>query len=265
MSANYIEVNKALWNKRTDVHVSSEFYDMEGFMKGKITLKQIELDLLGDIKGKSILHSQCHFGQDTISLERLGANVTGVDLSDNAIANANKIAKELNSNASFICCDIYDLPNHLDEKFDIVYTSYGTIGWLPDINRWAQVISTFLKPEGIFVFAEFHPVVWMFDNQFQKVEYRYFNSGPIIESTPGTYADPNADIQLSEINWNHGIAEVINSLIKNGLTLQSIEEFDYSPFDCFQNTIKIDEGKYRIKHLEDKIPMVYALKAKKLN
>jgi hypothetical protein len=127
------------------------------------------------------------------------------------------------------------------------------------------VIPTFLKPEGIFVFAEFHPVVWMFDNQFQKVEYRYFNSGPIIESTPGTYADPNADIQLSEINWNHGIAEVINSLIKNGLTLQSIEEFDYSPFDCFQNTIKIDEDKYRIKHLEDKIPMVYALKAKKLN
>lgn len=238
---------------------------MEGFMKGKITLKQIELDLLGDIKGKSILHLQCHFGQDTISLERLGANVTGVDLSDNAIANANKIAKELNSNASFICCDIYDLPNHLDEIFDIVFTSYGTIGWLPDINRWAQVISTFLKPEGIFVFAEFHPVVWMFDNQFQKVEYRYFNSGPIIESTPGTYADPNADIQLSEINWNHGIAEVINSLIKNGLTLQSIEEFDYSPFDCFQNTIKIDEDKYRIKHLEDKIPMVYALKAKKLN
>ncbi|CAN5157317.1 class I SAM-dependent methyltransferase [soil metagenome] len=262
---NYLEINRNSWNNRTETHLKSEFYDLDGFLNGHSSLNAIELNLLGDIKGKTILHLQCHFGQDTISMSRLGASVTGVDLSDKAIENAKQIAKDTNSNAKFICCDIYDLPNHLDEKFDIVFTSYGTIGWLPDLEQWAKIISRFLKPNGQFVFVEFHPVVWMFDDNFEKIGYRYFNSGAIIESENGTYADKTADITQECVMWNHGLSEVVNSLIKNGLEIKSLDEYDYSPYNCFNKTVEFEPKKYRIEHLEDKIPMVYSIDAKKKN
>lgn len=261
----YIEINRQSWNNRTDTHIQSEFYDQAGFLKGKNSLNDIELNLLGNIKGKSILHIQCHFGQDTISLGRLGADVTGVDLSDKAIDRAKQIAKDTNSNAKFICCDVYDLPNHLNEKFDVVFTSYGTIGWLPDLDKWAKIISRFLKPNGQFVFVEFHPVVWMFDDNFDKISYRYFNSGAIIETENGTYADKKADITQSYVMWNHGLGEVINSLISNGLEINALDEFDYSPYNCFQNTLEFEPNKFRIEHLNNKIPMVYSVTATNKN
>ena len=262
---NYIEINRQSWNTKTEVHLQSEFYDLEGFMNGKTSLNEIELNLLGNINGKTILHLQCHFGQDTISLSRLGATVTGVDLSDKAIESAKQIAAKTGSTATFICCDIYDLPNHLDQQFDVVFTSYGTIGWLPDLDKWAKIVSRFLKPNGQFVFVEFHPVVWMFDDNFDKIGYRYFNSGAIIETESGTYADKNAPITQEYVMWNHGLSEVINSLLNNGLQLQQLNEYDYSPYNCFNKTIEFEPKKYRIEHLENKIPMVYAVVAKKKN
>ena len=262
---NYIEINRQSWNNRTEKHLKSEFYDLNNFLKGKSSLNNIELNLLGDIKGKTILHLQCHFGQDTISLGRLGANVTGVDLSDKAIESAKQIAEDTHSNAKFICCDIYDLPNHLDEKFDIVFTSYGTIGWLPDLDKWAKIISKFLKPNGQFVFVEFHPVVWMFDDDFNKIGYRYFNSGAIVETQSRTYADRNAELTLTNVSWNHGISEVLNSLIKNELEIKSLDEFDYSPYNCFNKTVEFEPKKCRIEHLGDKIPMVYSITATRKN
>ena len=260
---NYIEINKQSWNNKVDFHLKSDFYDLDGFMKGNTSLNDIELKLLGDIKSKSILHLQCHFGQDTISLGRRGADVTGVDLSDKAIEAARDLALKTHVAATFICCDLYDLPDHLDRQFDIVFTSYGTIGWLPDLDKWAQVVSRFLKPNGQFVFAEFHPVVWMFDDNFDKIGYNYFNSGAIIETESGTYADKNAAITQEYVMWNHGIGEVLNSLLKNGLELKSFDEFDYSPYNCFKKTIEFEPKKYRIEHLGDKIPMVYAVVASK--
>lgn len=260
---NYIEINRQSWNKRTEVHLKSAFYDLDNFLKGKSSLNDIELNLLGDIKGKSVLHLQCHFGQDSISLGRLGADVTGVDLSDKSIDSAKQLAKQTDSNAKFICCNIYDLPEHLNQKFDIVFTTYGTIGWLPDLDRWAKIISKFLKPGGKFVFAEFHPVVWMFDDYFEKIGYNYFNSGPIAETQTGTYADRDAELTLSGVSWNHGISEVLNSLINNGLEINSFDEYDYSPYNCFEKTVEFEPGKFRIKHLENKIPMVYSICATK--
>ncbi len=174
---DYLAINKNTWNTKTPVHLNSEFYGLEEFIKGKTSLKQIELDLLGEVKGKKILHLQCHFGQDTLSLARMGAEVTGVDFSDTAIKEANLLTQKINQSARFICCDVYSLPEHLDEEFDLVYTSYGTIGWLPDLNKWAQIIHRFLKPGGKFVFVEFHPVVWMFDDNFKEIKYNYFNVG----------------------------------------------------------------------------------------
>ncbi|MDZ7614107.1 MAG: class I SAM-dependent methyltransferase [Flavobacteriaceae bacterium] len=202
---------------------------------------------------------QCHFGQDSISLSRMGAKVTGVDLADRAIENAKKLAAEANTDTTFICCNVYDLPAHLNEKFDIVFTSYGVIGWLPDLNQWAALISHFLKPNGKFILVEFHPVVWMFDNDFEKVGYNYFNEGAIIETESGTYADRNAAIKQEYVCWNHSSSELINSLIKNGLEILSFNEFDYSPYNCFNKTVEIEPKKYRISHLGNKIPMVFAV------
>lgn len=258
---NYIEINKKSWNSRVDTHVSSEFYDMENFLNGKSSLKSIELELLGDLKGKKVLHLQCHFGQDSISMARMGAEVVGVDLSNKAIDKATEIANKLNVTARFIESDIYDLKNHLDEQFDIVFTSYGTIGWLPNMNRWAEIVSHFLKPSGQFVFVEFHPVVWMFDDAFEKVAYNYFNVETIIENETGTYADRTAKIEQSYMMWNHDLGEVLSALLSNGLEIKQFQEFDYSPYNCFQGTEKIAEDKYIIKHLGNRIPMVYALSA----
>ncbi len=261
---NYKEINKTLWNNKTDVHINSEFYDNQTFIEGRNSLNSIEIELLGDIKGKSILHLQCHFGQDTISLSRLGANVTGIDLSDKVIKRAKELATKTNSDATFICCDIYDLPKYLDEKFDLVFTSYGTIGWLPDLDKWAKIVSRFLKPNGKFIFAEFHPVVWMFDDSFTKIEFNYFNDAPIVEAEEGTYVDKNAPIKNKSISWNHSISEVINSLLQNGLEIISMNEFDYSPYNCFNNTVEFEPQKFRIKHLGNKIPMVYSIVANKI-
>lgn len=260
---DYKEINKKAWNDRTDVHFESDFYDVSKFIEGENSLNSIELDLLGDVSNKSILHLQCHFGMDTISLNRLGAKTTGVDLSDKAIDRAKELALKVNSNAEFIQSDIYELGDHLNEQFDIVYTSYGTIGWLPDIDKWAKIVSKFLKPGGEFIFVEFHPVIWMFDEQFDKIGYNYFNSGPIKETTSGTYAEKNANLELKTISWNHGLSEVVNSLLQNGLELKLLNEYDYSPYNCFNNTVEVENGQYRIKHLDDKIPMVYSIKAVK--
>lgn len=257
----YIKKNKAAWNDKTDHHFNSAFYDVDSFVKGKNSLNEIELDLLGDVSGKSILHLQCHFGMDTISLSRMGAIVTGADLSDKAISKAKELVLKTNTNAEFICCDLYDLPEHLSKKFDMVFTSYGTIGWLPDMDRWAAIISTYLKPGGKFIFADFHPVVWMFDDDFEKIEYKYEKADPIIENISGTYADRDAPIKTETISWNHSISEVLNNLIKHRMEITLLNEYDYSPYNCFNKTEEFEAGKFRIKHLENKIPMVYAIVA----
>ncbi|MBS2099279.1 class I SAM-dependent methyltransferase [Carboxylicivirga linearis] len=260
---NYIEINKNLWNKKTEIHYESDFYDVESFKKGKNSLNPIELQLLGDVEGKKILHLQCHFGQDTISFARLGAKATGVDLSDKAIEKAQQLNDEVGADATFIQSDIYQLPEVLDEQFDIVFTSYGTIGWLPDMDRWAQLINRFLKPGGQFLIVEFHPVIWMFSYDFTKVEFNYLKSEPIVEELEGTYTNNNADIKEQSVSWNHGLGEVMNALIKTGLSIADVQEYDYSPYDCFQNTVETDKGKYQIKGLEGKLPMLYSILASK--
>lgn len=258
---DYRKVNQETWNHKTEIHVTSDFYDNEAFLKGKSTLNSIELELLGDLKDKKILHLQCHFGQDTMTFSRMGAKATGIDLSDKAIEKAREFTSNLGLDTTFICCDIYDAPNYSDEKFDIVFTSYGTIGWLPDLDKWAKVVSHFLKPNGKFVMADFHPVVWMFDNDFKEVFYNYFNVEPIIEEENGTYADKNAPLETKTITWNHPISEILNALISNDLEIKTFNEYDYSPYNCFNETEEFEPKKFRIKKFENKIPMVYAISA----
>lgn len=258
---DYKEINRKSWNQRTDIHIDSDFYSNDSFIKGRNALNSIEIDLLGDIKGKSILHLQCHFGQDTISLNRLGAKSTGVDLSDKSIERARELALTTKSDAAFICSDIYELPNTLDEKFDIIYTGYGALCWLPDLDKWASIISKFLKPNGKLVMVEFHPVIGMFNDESTKIEHSYFNTGPISEIIEDTYTDDNTAINFEDVTWNHGISEVINSLIKKGLTIDSLDEFDYSCYDCFSNMEECAPGKFRFKSFANKVPMLYSIVA----
>ena len=258
---NYQSTNRDAWNKRVSAHLASDFYSVEGWKAGKTSLNEIELSLLGDVKGKSILHLQCHFGQDSLSLARMGAKVVGVDLSDEAIKTAQQLNQELGLDAQFVVSDILELIGKIDQKFDMVFTSYGTIGWLPDLNKWAETIAHYLIPNGKLVFAEFHPVVWMFDDDFEKVTFRYFNDEAIVETTTGTYADTDAQFEKTEISWNHGLAEVFHALEANAMILKNFEEYDYSPYNCFTGMKKLDERKFIIEKHGNKLPMVYSLTA----
>jgi len=151
----------------------------------------------------------------------------------------------------------------LNKTFDIVYTSYGTIGWLPDLNKWAAVVAQCLKPGGTFLIIDFHPVLWMLDNEMKMLQYPYFNVDPIIETNLGSYADRNAVIKTTNIGWNHSLSDIITALIDNGLKLEKFSEFDYSNYNCFKNTVQIDNGKYQIKNLQGVLPMMYAIKCSK--
>jgi len=260
---NYLKLNKESWNKKTAIHVNSDFYQIKAFKAGKSSLMDIELGLLGEVKGKRILHLQCHFGQDSLSLARMGAKVTGIDLSDKAIATAKQLNTELNLDAEFVVSDVFDLPNNLEGKFDIVFTSYGTIGWLPDMDKWGSIITHFLKPKGKFVFVEFHPNVWMYDDDFTHVKYNYFKDNAIVEEESGTYADKDADIKSKYVCWNHGLSEVMSGLLNNNLTINNFKEYNYSPYDCFAQTEKIGENKYQIKAFGNKMPLCYSIVASK--
>jgi len=156
--SEWFALNRASWNARTPVHLRSRFYDLEAFKAGQTSLKPIELEQVGDVRGKSLLHLQCHFGQDTLSWARLGARVTGLDLSDVAIAEARALASGLGIRARFVEGNVYDAPALLGgERFDVVFTSYGVVGWLPRLEPWARAIAASLAPGGTFHGVEFHP------------------------------------------------------------------------------------------------------------
>ncbi len=274
--SEYFEANKELWNQRTTVHKDSSFYNLSGFKDGDSVLTPVELKELGDVKGKKMLHLQCHFGMDSLDWARRGAEVTGVDLSDEAIREARQLADELSLDARFVCCNVYDLHPQLIESskvsplrgdlegaFDIVFTSYGVVGWLPDLEKWAEIIYYYLKPGGIFYMAEFHPVVWMFDDEFTHIKYYYENRELIVTENYGTYTDRQADIKGKEYSWNHSISEVLNALIKTGLRIEFFNEFMHSPYPCFSNTVKGEDGNWYIKGMEGKMPMMYSIRALK--
>lgn len=259
---NYFEANKKLWNNKTPVHVASAFYNVPAFKAGTTSLNSIELDEVGDVSGRKLLHLQCHFGMDTISWARRGALATGLDFSDKAIVEAKALATELNVPVNFVCSNVYDAEQNIKEQFDIVFTSYGTIGWLPDLNKWASIISKMLKSGGRFHMVDFHPMVWMFDNDFTHFKYSYFNTGqPIEEESNGTYADRHADLKDKEYGWNHSISDILNALIKAGLTINFFNEHNYSPYNCLNNMVEIQPGQWQLKGMEGKVPLLYSIGA----
>lgn len=255
------QANRERWNALTPVHLASKMYDVPRSIQGHNSLSSIEMDLLGDVQDQHILHLQCHFGQDTLSLARMGATVTGLDLSDVALDAARELTQQCALTAEWVLANVMDLQPQLLGRFDTVFTSFGTIGWLPELNTWARNIRRYLKPGGRLVFVEFHPVVWMFDNDFKTVHYSYFNRQPIVEIEKGSYADRDADLEQKTVSWNHSLAEVLGALLAEGFRIDVFQEFDGSPHDCFLGTVQESDGLYRIAGMEGKLPMVYALKA----
>lgn len=198
---------------------------------------------------------------DSISLSKRGANVTGVDFSNKAIEKAKELANILSTDTKFIEADIYNLPNIHNEKYDIVFASYGVIGWHPNVKRWLEVASGFLRPEGKLLFVEFHPLIWTMDENMQEFIYRYFNTEPIIESGSGSYTENSNDLEITEVGWNHGLAEIVQATIDNGLSIERLQEYDYTPYNCFKNMIEIEDKVYRHEKHSDKIPYIFSLVA----
>lgn len=259
----YFQVNKETWNKKVAVHAKSAMYNLEAFKKGKSSLMQYELDAIGNVSGKTLLHLQCHFGQDTLSWSRMGAKCTGIDLSDEGIKLAKELNEELEQDAEFVCCNVYDVNQYITKTFDIVFTSYGTIGWLPDLKPWAKVIASRLKSGGVFFMAEFHPIVWMFDYQQEpaQMRYAYSQKEPIYEEYSGTYANSKDKMISKEYGWNHGLGEIISALTAEGLKIEYLKEFDESPYNVLPNLQEVGENKFVTQ--TQMYPLIFTLKATK--
>ena len=260
---DYSKINKKWWNDVTPIHSSSKLYDLAHFKKGKRSLESIEREEIKDVKGKTLLHLMCHFGMDTLSWARQGAIATGVDLSNDSIKLAKKLSKEIAVPATFICSDIYELSNVLDKKFDIIFTSYGVLCWLSNIKKWAKIIDYFLKEGGMFYIVEIHPFTSILSHDF-KIFYRYFQKGPFLDDSSGTYTDWDADVKGITYEWSYTISDVINSLINEGLRIEYVHEFPFTMYDQFPGFMQRNEkGQYVLKNKKIQIPLLFSLKATK--
>jgi len=264
--------NRDVWDAWTRIHVASEFYDVASFRSGEhgIRLRDYEIEEVGDVAGKSLLHLQCHFGLDTLSWARLGAIVTGADFSEEGIAVARALAAVLAIPATFVVSNLYDLPDALDGNFDIVYTSGGVLGWLPDVAAWARVAAHFVKPGGIFYITEVHPVVQAFENEGVapgelRLNYPYWSHAePMRFEVIGSYADRTAPTEgLVEHGWNHSLGEIVTALVDAGLRLDFLHEFDFVnwPVDFL---VEGPDGRWRLPpETKGQLPLFFSLKATK--
>ncbi len=261
----YLESNRKLWNDWTAIHEHSKLYDVEGFKSGQLRLDSIEREL-GSVSGKTLLHLQCHFGLSTLSWARLGARVTGVDFSDRAIALARRLSVETGIPAEFICANIYDLPSILSGQFDVVFTSHGVIAWLPDLQKWAELIAAFLKPGGTFYIVEGHPFIYVFDDQAAdepRLRYPYSDSRVMRFDVKGSYADPESDYRGVEYSWAHGVGEILNSLVGAGLVIRSFREYPFMSWKMLQFMEQDAEGWWRLPDRFPQIPLMFSLRATK--
>jgi SAM-dependent methyltransferase len=264
----YLTANQALWNSWTPFHVASGFYDVEGFKAGRETLDPIALAGLSPVRGKSLLHLQCHFGLDTLSWARRGARVTGADFSAAAIKTASALARETGIAATFVHSDLYDLPQHLAGQFDRVFTSHGVLPWLPDLDGWARVIAHFLKPGGLFFIVEAHPVVFMFDDQRPdtalRLRYPYFHQHvPLQVEEKGSYAVPDAPIHGVAYYWFHSLADILGALLRADLRLISFDEYPFMRWAYFPWMERRADGWWQLPPGTGDIPLMFSLRAMK--
>lgn len=271
-AASY-EANRTLWEAWTAVHADGDFYDLAGFRAGGVRLRDEEVQAIGDVHGRTLLHLQCHFGIDTLSWARLGATVTGADFSPAAIRLGRGLADDLGfPDARFIESNLYDLPSNLDETFDVVYTSRGVLGWLPDVKAWARVVAHFVKPGGIFYISEIHPVAQVFENEGVgpgelRLQYPYWeHRDPLVFDVQGSYADPTADVgEQKEHGWDHGLGEVVTALITAGLQLEWLRESPVLEWGAdFLVETETGSGRFRLPpDVPGELPLMFSLLARK--
>ncbi len=264
------EIIRQNWNERTPIHAASSFYNVDGFKSGDITLTKTEIEEMGSVAGKSLLHLQCHFGMDTMSWARLGATATGVDISDTAIDLARELNNQLGLNTRFIRSNIYDLPDVLDEQFDIVYTAIGALCWLPDMTRWAQIVARYMKPGGTFYILDGHPVSHIFKyvelpdgGRGLKPCHSYFPKPEGIPHEGGgcTYTGSEV-LETPSHEWQHSMSEIVNAIISAGLRIQHFNEFAVSGYRAFQ-PMSLHEDGWRLDEHHGSIPFLFSIKATK--
>jgi SAM-dependent methyltransferase len=264
--------NQRLWDIWTRIHAEGDFYDLAAFREGGVRIRPYELEMIGDVAGRSLLHLQCHFGIDTLSFARLGARVTGADLSPAAVELARTLAVDLGfPEARFVQSNLYQLPSNLDGTFDIVYTSRGVLGWLPDIRAWARVVAHFLAPGGTFFITEIHPVVQAFEDEGVapgelRLRYPYWeHPDPITFAVTGSYADPTADVGegVVEHGWDHGLGEIVTALVDAGLRIEALVEHPFLAWKVDFLT-EVDEGQFVLPEgSKGELPLMFSLRATK--
>lgn len=258
---DYTTANKKWWNSATSIHAASALYDLPSFKKGKSSLFSIEKEEIGNVQGKTLLHLMCHFGMDTLSWAREGANVTGVDLSDDSIQLAKKLSTENKIPATFICSDIYELPTLLHQQFDIIFMSYGVLLWLSNIKKWAKLMRHFLKKGGTFYMVEVHPFTNILSYDF-KIEYKYFDKGPYEDTSSGTYTDWDSDINGTTYQWSYTISDIMNVLLQEGFKIEYIHEFPYTMYNQFPGFMEQNKkGQYVLKNKKIQVPLLFSVKA----
>lgn len=264
----YLQTNQARWDQLTLEHETADFYDLAGFKAGKDRLRSIELDELGDVSGRSLLHLQCHFGMDTLAWARRGALVTGIDFSEKSITLAQSLSQKLDIQARFVQSNLYELPANLSGEFDIVFTSYGVLHGLPDLQRWGEIIAHFLKPGGIFYIVEDHPMFRVFrpksEAQFLAERSYFFEEEPQRIEATGSYAtDDQGETSIAYV-WDHSLGEIINALIDAGLTIEFLHEFPYAARAKFPFMVQGDDGWWRLPPDQHGIiPFLFSLQARK--
>lgn len=260
--SEYFEANRRMWDERVPIHVGSRFYDVEGFRAGASTLRDFELEALGDVTGRSLVHLQCHFGLDSLSWARLGAEVTGLDFSAPAVAAAAGLAEELGLAATFVEGNVYDAPAVLGRRFDIVYTGLGALCWLPDIESWADVVAALVRPGGTVFVAEFHPLSDILGDDDLTIERPYFQGRePSRWDEGGSYADPEADTRFNvSFEWTQPVSRVIDSLARRGLVLERFEEYDYTLFPRWPILERHPGEIYRLPAGVPSLPLMYSAK-----
>ena len=269
---DYAELNRASWDERAPAHAASRDYAVDQFASDPGHLSEVvrfDLPLLGDIGGRRGVHLQCHIGTDTISLARLGADMTGLDFSPASLAQARRIARLAGADVRFVEAGVYDAPGALGpEPFDLVYTGIGALCWLPDIARWARVVAGLLRPGGRLFIREGHPVLWALDDPrpdgLLAVEYPYFErEEAMVFDEGGTYVETDAVFSHNRTHeWNHGLGEIVTALMAAGMDLTGLVEHDSVPWDALPGQMeRIGGGEWRLADRPWRLPHTYTLQA----
>lgn len=262
-TARFIEANRSVWDDWTQKGDSPAFFKLQRFRAGDEVLQPFELEEIGSVKGKSLLHLQCHFGMDTMAWTRRGATATGVDFSEKSIEMGRSLAADLGIDVRLVCSDVYGLPNELDDTFDIVYTSFGVLAWMPDLPRWAAVIDRFLKPGGIFYVAEYHPFPLVFEESDSiyepTIRHRYFPT-----QEPQVWSGEEVNESFVVYGWPYTLGDVVSALAGVGLRIEFLHEFPFSESPHIDFLVQARDGTWRLPpDLDGHLPLVFSLKATK--